>query len=281
MPSDRLSGTTILKLNSIFQKNGWSLDVPHCAECYNRFCNMLSYYSSPEQYCILRLMETFLKIDGNEYIKHILKALHKIDRNTLSGINNIYVMPIINDNEQIKVGKSSLLVAYLLEGKDLIVDANLSTFKISVIYNTNSLPVNFNTEPDLLLLVDDFIGSGDSVIKCLNNLRTKISQQKIIVLSLVIQNIGYELLINEQYQVIYSVLRKKGITDSYLSPEKEILTKTMEKIENKLDVSPILKFGYKQTEALVKMIRTPNNTFPIFWFTPTKQNINYTPPFER
>jgi hypothetical protein len=268
-----------LKLH--FSNKNWSLDTPHTVECFNRFCNMLSHYSDSEQKCILELLNNFLKIDLRQYYDHTVKSLLSIDQDSLNGITKIYVMPILKDGIQSKGLKSSVSIAYSFKGKDMLIDANMANFNFKVIDNISSLPSNFNAKPCKLLLVDDFIGSGDTVISCLKVVRTKVDVQNIIILSLVIQNLGYELLKSENYQVVFSELRKRGINDTYGSPIKERLASTMEKIENRLGVEPEHKFGYKQTEALVKMVRTPNNTFPIFWKTPTSKDLNYLPPFER
>lgn len=32
-----------------------------------------------------------------------------------------------------------------------------------------------------------------------------------------------------------------------------------------MEVNEEFQFGYDHSEALVKMIRTPNNTFPVYW----------------
>ncbi len=39
----------------------------------------------------------------------------------------------------------------------------------------------------------------------------------------------------------------------------------MEEIEDKMSVKRNYRLGYGQSEALVTMCRTPNNTFPVFW----------------
>jgi hypothetical protein len=47
----------------------------------------------------------------------------------------------------------------------------------------------------------------------------------------------------------------------------------MKKIEEKLNVEKKYLFGYKRSEALISLIRTPNNTFPVFWKTYQHNNI--------
>ena len=49
--------------------------------------------------------------------------------------------------------------------------------------------------------------------------------------------------------------------------------KLMTQIENKLKIDKNFSFGYNRSEALISLIKTPNNTFPVFWFTNKKHNV--------
>ena len=72
-----------------------------------------------------------------------------------------------------------------------------------------------------------------------------------------IQKLGVELYVGET--------RRKGISDYYTDEEAEHRLKLMEEIEDKMSVKRNYRLGYGQSEALVTMCRTPNNTFPVFW----------------
>ena len=47
----------------------------------------------------------------------------------------------------------------------------------------------------------------------------------------------------------------------------------MKRIEHELGVSEEYEFGYGKSEGLVTLIRTPNNTFPVFWYEPSSDNL--------
>ncbi len=51
----------------------------------------------------------------------------------------------------------------------------------------------------------------------------------------------------------------------------------MESIEKKIKPHKNEKLGFKSSEALITLIRTPNNTFPVFW----KQKKDRIAPFPR
>lgn len=57
----------------------------------------------------------------------------------------------------------------------------------------------------------------------------------------------------------------KGITDNYTEEELSEKLMLMNTIESKIKVHKNEKLGFKGSEALISLIRTPNNTFPVFW----------------
>jgi hypothetical protein len=134
-----------------------------------------------------------------------------------------------------------------------------------------------------VILVDDFIGSGETIIGCLNYLDTLgIEIDHIIIMTLVIQNTGFQKLQDIGVRTLYSEFRERGINDSYSEPIKGKLIAAMNAIENFLKIDQKNRFGYNQTEALVKMIRVPNNTFPVFWEKRRLQNgDSFCGPFPR
>ena len=62
-----------------------------------------------------------------------------------------------------------------------------------------------------------------------------------------------------------SVIREKGISDYYLGETLDENKDLMVEIEKNLGTKREYRFGYGDSESLVTMCRTPNNTFPIFW----------------
>ena len=52
----------------------------------------------------------------------------------------------------------------------------------------------------------------------------------------------------------------------------------MHEIEDILKVDSKYSFGFNQTEALISLIKTPNNTFPVYWY---EKNGHSHAPFPR
>jgi hypothetical protein len=261
-----LSPEIVQDLQKIFGDQNWSLEIEEEKILFNRFCSMLKCLSKEQQWCVLETTRNFLRIEFNDYYYHIKQCLSKIDPKSVDGITHIYIAPMTLGMPDETGGKSSGFLSYMLKNSTAMATTILSDKSLFTIEKLAGLPKNFNSRPRLLFLVDDFIGSGETVSRCIEYLKeNNINLNKVIVLSLVIQNIGFEKIKNMGPKIVYSVFRKKGISDSYETPKKEKMIRIMISIEALLKINPENRFGYRQTEALVKMMRTPNNTFPVFW----------------
>lgn len=265
----------ISRLRAIFNLHDWSVDQD---ETFDRFCQMLRTMNKEQQDCILELTRIFLRVDFQKYPFHIGRALSKINVNLLNNIDRIYVLPIRTEKDFGKQ-KSSTFVAYGLH--DFKTNNLLYGKTINIIDTLSGLPRNFNLTPSLLLLVDDFIGTGETAEGCINYLKQTlgIELSKILILALVVQREGYERISGLGVEVVYSEIRQKGIADGFQPPLRQEFTDVMRAIEDKYNFEAEIRFGYKQSEALVKMIRTPNNTFPVYWNSRTSPE--FDPPFPR
>lgn len=291
LPKQTLSAETIQRLAEIFEKHRWEINSQGS---FNRFCEMLTMLSEDQQDCVLQLTQQFLKVDLDVYRAYIKNSVLLMPSQFLDNYSKIYIMPLNKIEakteeskpiEQRKViGHSSDVIAYAFNDSDIRDLPNLINRSIYVIFNLESLPANFNAGNSLLLLVDDFIGSGETVETCFSYLRrvVQLNIDKVHVLALVGQSDGLSRLVSQNIHVYCSVSRNKGISDNFQTPVREQFTLLMEEIENLLQVSENYKFGYNRSEALVKMIRTPNNTFPFYWLKNiTKTGQKSTPPFPR
>ena len=121
-------------------------------------------------------------------------------------------------------------------------------------------------EKSILVLVDDFIGTGNTAEKCLKSMNLpKDIVERTKVLALVAQEEGVDYIQKLGVELYVGETRRKGISDYYTDEEAEHRLKLMEEIEDKMSVKRNYRLGYGQSEALVTMCRTPNNTFPVFW----------------
>lgn len=87
----------------------------------------------------------------------------------------------------------------------------------------------------------------------------------------------YYTIVKDVLQVFANIVMDRAISDRK-DGNRETYQAVMESIEDYIRVKEEYRMGYAQSEALVRMFRTPNNTFPIYWL---KNNKNPCPPFPR
>lgn len=138
----------------------------------------------------------------------------------------------------------------------------------SLFYNDIYGCIECKKELDVIL-IDDFIGSGDKLIKKINYLRSLVPNKIIACICPVGMKEGVERLKNEYPDIAFIVpkLLKKGITD--YDENADYRKKIIENLSKSIEIKEIEKFlGYGNSEALFsyeKYTNIPNNVFPIFW----------------
>ncbi|MEB8344727.1 hypothetical protein OO010_01605 [Flavobacteriaceae bacterium KMM 6898] len=121
-----------------------------------------------------------------------------------------------------------------------------------------------------ILLIDNFIGTGETAIETLKEIIALkgYDNKTLFIATLVCQKEGLKVI--NDYNVLFEVLRDKGISNKYFGEELIENESIMKSIEEILSIDSKFedkfRFGYKSSQALVTMNRTPNNTFPMFWF---------------
>jgi hypothetical protein len=140
-----------------------------------------------------------------------------------------------------------------------------------------------NRKKSMILIVDDFIGTGNTAEDALKdyNLRLRIEDDLPIVVALVAQEQGIQKLSKLGVSVVATIIRKRGISDNSEIVDKPRAIELMKTIERQLSINSKYSLGYGRTEALVSMMRTPNNTFPIFWWPQMPKERSRATPFKR
>ena len=134
----------------------------------------------------------------------------------------------------------------------------------------------------ILILVDDFVGTGETAIDVCKIFLdktysgSKLNPESVFIVSIVAQSEGVIKVKKElNVNLVSDTIRDKGISDGYSSNAVAEKIELMLSIESKICSKKFLKkysLGYGKSEALVSfMNKTPNNTFPFYWFeTETK-----------
>lgn len=265
-----LSTQYLIRISQIFEKNNWLIESKEDAKdsLFNRFCErILEINENKKRDLVLELTERYLWVQEEQYIHYLIDAVKKMMqmKPEIKEKTKIYIMPLVSPEDEGKTKSSSMLV-YLFNSVKLRHDNVLSKYKFEIIDKNENLPQYLKNKDAILVLADDYIGTGETAEKCLLHiLKMKVEISQIAIVSLVAQKMGLDYLSKYTVCVSASVVRQRGISDFY---EDEILHENiqlMREIEDKMSIKEKYKFGYKKSEALVTMCRTPNNTFPIFW----------------
>lgn len=275
----RLSADVFAKLVNVFKDNEW--DIPNgpagSESRFNRFCERLSILDTKEQLLVIELTKRFKIIEASDYLKFIIELLDNLYQKKMSffkQVSTFYILPLIAPKDFHKT-KSSNFVWYYFKSEIVKYNPIFLHKQLIFLEPTNTTALNNLNSSDSVILVDDYVGSGDTAIEAVEWLinNSSIVQDKIIILSLAAQITGINS-INSNLHIPTYTLHKlsKGISDYYTSDALNIHTQTMEAIERKLNVNKRFKFGYNRSEGLISLIRTPNNTFPVFWYSHPSNN---------
>ena len=265
-----LSTQYLIRISQIFEKNNWLIESKEDAKdsLFNRFCErILEINENKKRDLVLELTERYLWVQEEQYMYYLIDAVKKMMqmKPEINEKTKIYIMPLVSPEDEGKTKSSSMLV-YLFNSVKLRHDNVLSRYKFEIIDKNENLSLYLENKDAILVLADDYVGTGETAEKCLLHiLKMKVEISQIAIVSLVAQQMGLDYLSKYTVCVSASVVRQRGISDFY---EDEILHENiqlMREIEDKMSIREKYKFGYKKSEALVTMCRTPNNTFPIFW----------------
>lgn len=222
-------------------------------------------------------------IEQQNLIEHLIKNFSFIDgrKLTLAGQNlsnhieevwglkpsNTYLLATCGDNKP----DGSQSIIQILKNKFSI------NWKESNFYNSLPIGANEINDNSNVILVDDFIGTGDTIDRKLKYLNSTIKNRNlqnvtIRIISLAAMDFSKNVLdgLGVDYYSVHWL--KKGINELIEEGERKSATNSMEQLENKLKKTyhgkQLPNFGYKGSEALyaLEANNIPNNVFPIFWW---------------
>lgn len=266
--------TKLNKIQNIFIRKNWPIEGAFENNVFDNFCKMLAELKPEQCDLIISLTENFLWVQDYEYIKHFSIVFKKfISSYNFSSGKKIYICPLLPE-EDFGKSKSSIYLLYLIKSHLAEIQRQYPDFVITYADAPNSVNLDQILNSNFTLcLIDDFIGTGETVERAIKYFTDKkIPKDSIVAMSLVAMKFGLSKLNSDGYVTYTNIECDKGLSPNGTEEQIEI----MQNIENAIKVNDNFKFGYGSSEALVKMMRTPNNTFPIYWYQKKKQN-QYAP----
>jgi hypothetical protein len=267
------------KLETLFETKNWEIekDVLKFSSTFNRFCSRLDLFDDEKQKLLIDLGYEFIDLGQNDFQPCFINAINKIE--DIDKYKSIIVAPLQNPNS--RETKSAGVIWYHLKN---VSDFTYEPFGNKLYFTSSTEEINkaLSKKDVILILIDDFIGTGQTVIEVLDEFfESKILKvdDPVRVLSFIAQHDGLSF-IHSKYPdtVIYDIGLKKALTDKYSGSDLEVRLKHMSEMEKKLNVKPDFEFGYGRSESLVSVSkRSANNTFPVFWL----EKKNKLAPFKR
>ena len=266
---DVLSEKYVQELKEIFNSKNWFTYDEDVNEIFQRFCERMSRLNDDSQRdLIVELTKEYLWVPGSQYEAYLKKALMQLINendfilNNNNTKNKVIVCPLVKNKNN--VVKSGVFMAYLCQSilVQMLPMFERNKVRICMINDLKSYKESIS---EMIILIDDYLGSGSTALEFLAELSGSIPNDKISIVCLVAQEEGINLLRQNQIRVYAAEKRKKAISDIYSELEAKRRKQLMKQISKQLGVEDDSLLGYEASESLVSMIRTPNNTFPFYW----------------
>lgn len=277
----------VIELAAIFNDQNWEIEESTNDEysIFDIFCKRLEdLETDADRELMIELTRKYLVVGAGEYYKYMFDVFKKFincNRDVMMDIDTIHIFPV-QDKDYPEKTKSGNMMCYLFQGLLMRRFDVFRNKRVRIIETFDGL-VKHKDDIKCLLVVDDFVGSGDTLLGCVNSVEEKgIEKEKIKVLTLVLQECGKKVADEYGVEIYTSVLRNKGITDNYSEQEVQEKKEQMKRISKRFKVKDKnLYLGYKESEGLVSMIKTPNNTFPFYWYEGKREGKLSLAPFPR
>lgn len=265
-------------LTEIYYKNPW---LKHAANHVGFEVLWNDYKLKKQKKIIKKLINQFNYIEFEQaYIDIKKELISAIDEWQLMPNNTIFVSFKPHKYPDGSNVFSNFLKPIIYELNDEWSEGN---FYSRLKYGIERIKAGGNSEFDInlksVVLIDDFIGTGGTAVKVVNNIRKEIDKCpydiKLFVFSLGAMDGGLRHLYKKtfiKYKNCY--INKKGTELGFQRKDRKLtrhLIMNMELILSKKNGSLILedyRLGYGKSEALYSLSRfnLPNNNYPILWW---------------
>lgn len=276
------------KLKSVFANNGWDLGAGDGAfryykKLYSKFYNFINSLSLEEQDLIFPLISIYHYCPAGRYDSLVWRMAEEINNIWGDEFESLYILTLTKPEDAGHSKGASFIVSHLRD-QAIQEEYNLTRKPLYLYENQNLLNTKHNDRgKSLVVFVDDFIGSGETAIDTMqyyiNNIKK--DSDRVIIFTFVAMHAALESIAAIGVEIITFVELPKGITESGLFKDVMAAKDLMMRLEEKLAIPAFYQLGYEQSEATATMMRTPDNTFPVFWYPDNKDGSKSLAPLPR
>jgi len=252
---------------------------------FDRFCLLFEILTKEEVDLIIDLTQRYSEITLIQMDKLLKIAVQNLEKNPDFQRNNrLVIAPLhVLDAPDKKETKSSHMLYYLMKGLVARGGRPFNNKNISLVENSDAFLKAINSSSNVLW-VDDFIGSGKTAYDLIINnteLISKVSSDRRFIIAMVCHEVGLDKLKPVLNEVCFGEMAVRGISShsEYSEEKKQKYLRLMLGIEEKIGVEEDYSLGVGKCEGLISLIRTPNNTFPVYWLS--RKRKKRRAPFER
>lgn len=249
----------LLRLNRLVDAKGWSASTfsPfHKMDPVALISQVIDQLDNDKQISLyLNLLEEFLVI--KDYRQPAIELLTKVVDAYPNDIEFVFA-EVVDETDDTK---SAAVLNYEIKSTSNVFSATRN-FQ----FLNDPRADGFQSSTGIKVLVDDFIGTGDQFCEMVDKLNYEnLNSTAHIVLCIAIQREAFERLESLGYRVFSLYVRSPVLNK--LSQRDDIQFDPYEvnfDIADKIPVHALQALGYGNSEAVVSMKRTPDNTLPIF-----------------
>ncbi|WP_437316523.1 phosphoribosyltransferase-like protein [Sorangium sp. So ce385] len=261
----------LLLIGQLFNSLGWPTEVDEHSQfpdLFERFCRMFSRLDQQQRALLLELTKSYTWIKPQATPSVFITAWKKMITQLPPSAQFIVVTPLLKPASTRP--KSSDSIYYIAQGHHANLDSTIKPRQLKFCKSTSTFAKKCgNANNAALVLVDDYVGSGDTAIKALAQLRKDFPNTNpaiTIVLALAAQTEAIAPLAAQGCLLVADQMLNRGISDNQiLASAIPNAMQIMDSIGKRIGVKKADRFGYSHTEALATLTRTPNNTFPVYW----------------
>jgi len=276
------------RIKAAFEENGWELASADGANRYYRdlaskFYSFLYPLTTAEQDLILSLLKTYHYCPTCNYEPLICRLAGELKNLWSKEYECMYVVSLTKPRDAGQIKGASYVLGHLRE-QVIREEFGIDDIPMRLYENQDLLKSKHSARgKSLIIFVDDFVGSGKTATETLTYYVENIKKDtdNLIVYSFVAMEEAITLITDMGINFNVFLGLPKGITDSGIFDNVECAIQTMLQLEKKMKIPASLKLGYGESEATTTLMRTPNNTFPVFWFPVDKDGNKSRAPFRR
>ena len=226
------------EITSIIRSKHWKYETnEHEVEVISKFCELLITLNADEQKLFIKLTKKYSYYSWSDYQSLAIRAVSSILTNADQEILQVVVIPLVKPSD-LGVGnkaKSGHVLPYVFSNVAIPYHPQLSQCKVTALATPYFDRSKLTPEKILFLIVDDFIGSGQSAEEAAAYVRNKAApHDEAMIVGLVAMQQGIDRLKALSIPICWAELAPKGIEDNELIEEKHDAYRLIDKIWGEL-----------------------------------------------